>query len=110
MTDVRESHNLGTDVYHLGTYVPHMSAWLTDVRECVLFIGTQFGILYTSVHPPAGAAYPIYSQRRVVDRCLYVNHNLGTDVYHLGTYVPHMSAWLTDVYNLETYVPPYSFL
>jgi len=25
------------------------------IRERVLFIGTQFSILYTSVHPPAGA-------------------------------------------------------
>jgi len=25
-------------------------------RECVLFIGTEFSILYTSVYPPAGAA------------------------------------------------------
>jgi len=31
---------------------------LSIVRECVLFIGTQFSVLYTSVYPPAGAAYP----------------------------------------------------
>ncbi len=31
------------------------ACWL---RERVLFIGTQFSILYTSVYPPAGAAYP----------------------------------------------------
>ena len=24
----------------------------------VLFVGTEFSILYTSVYPPAGAAYP----------------------------------------------------
>ncbi len=27
-------------------------------RERELFIGTEFSILYTSVYPPAGAAYP----------------------------------------------------
>jgi hypothetical protein len=27
-------------------------------RESVLFIGTEYSILYTSVYPPAGDAYP----------------------------------------------------
>ena len=32
--------------------------WEPGARERVLFIGTQFSILYTSVYLPAGAAYP----------------------------------------------------
>jgi hypothetical protein len=40
------------------------------IRERVLFIGTQFSILYTSMYSPAGAASPIVAARTFLDTAL----------------------------------------
>ena len=47
---------LNTGHSSLSTRMHHCITQIRALRECVLFIGTEFSILYNSVYPPAGAA------------------------------------------------------
>jgi hypothetical protein len=80
------------------------------MRESVLFIGTEFSILYTSVYPPAGAAYGTKTHSiqttHSVERTLSINK-----IAHV-LHCPHSHEQLCNrpCSNKHTRPPAHSFV